>query len=62
MSGLSFHHASPFYEMTALYALAAIIDSVGLLPAAPIVVERRSLGLCAIEQAISVHGNISIFR
>ncbi|MEQ8508863.1 MAG: cation:proton antiporter [Rhodospirillaceae bacterium] len=47
MPDLSFLHASPFYELTALIALAAIIGSVGLLLRQPMIVSFIAVGVLA---------------
>ncbi len=47
MPDLSFLHASPFYELTALIALAAVIGSVGLLLRQPMIVSFIAVGVLA---------------
>ena len=54
MPDLSFIHASPFYELTALLALAAIIGSVGLLLRQPMIVSFIAVGVLVGPSALGI--------
>lgn len=60
---LSFVHASPFYELTALLALAALIGYVGLLLRQPMIVGFIAVGVLAGNSALGIvqsHENIEL--
>lgn len=54
MSYLSFIHASPFYELTALLALAAIIGFGGVLLQQPMIVSFIAVGVLAGPSALGI--------
>ncbi len=54
MPGLSLIHASPFYELTALIALAAVIGSLGLLLRQPMIVSFIAVGVLAGPSALGI--------
>jgi Kef-type K+ transport system membrane component KefB len=54
MSYLSFIHASPFYELTALLALAALIGFVGVLLRQPMIVSFIAVGVLAGPSALGI--------
>lgn len=54
MPDLSFIHASPFYELTALITLAAIIGFIGLLLRQPMIVSFIAVGVLAGPSALGI--------
>ena len=54
MPDLSFLHASPFYELTALIALTAVIGSLGLLLRQPMIVSFIAVGVLAGPSALGI--------
>ncbi|MBI1328234.1 MAG: sodium:proton exchanger [Alphaproteobacteria bacterium] len=63
MFDLSFVHASPFYELTALLALAALVGFIGLLLRQPMVVSFIAVGVMAGPSALGIvqsHENIEL--
>lgn len=63
MFNLDFLHASPFYELTALLALAAAIGFIGLLLKQPMIVSFIAVGVLASPSALGIvksHENIEI--
>lgn len=54
MSYLNFIHASPFYELTALITLAAIIGFVGVLLRQPMIVSFIAVGVLAGPSALGI--------
>jgi len=60
MPDLSFIHASPFYELTALIVLAAVIGFIGVLLRQPMIVSFIAVGVLAGPSALNiVQSNIS---
>ena len=63
MPDLSFLHASPFYELTALLTLAAIVGFIGLLLRQPMIVSFIAVGVLAGPSALGIiqsHDNIEL--
>ncbi|WP_461519951.1 cation:proton antiporter [Porticoccus sp.] len=63
MSVLDFIHASPFYELTALMVLAAVIGFVGVLLRQPMIVSFIAVGILAGPSALNIvqsHDNIEL--
>ncbi|WP_372982955.1 cation:proton antiporter [Marinobacter sediminum] len=63
MPGLSFIHASPFYELTALVVLAAIIGFLGVFLRQPMIVSFIAVGVIAGPSALNIvlsHGHIEL--
>ena len=63
MPHLDFIHTSPFYEITALLALAAVVGFVGLLLRQPMIVGFIAVGVLASPSALGIvqsHENIEI--
>jgi Kef-type K+ transport system membrane component KefB len=63
MPDLSFLHSSPFYELTALIALAAVIGFVGLLFRQPMIVSFIAVGVLAGPSALGIvqsHSHIEL--
>jgi len=54
MQALAFIHASPFYELTALIALAALIGFVGILLRQPMIVSFIAVGVLAGPSALDL--------
>lgn len=54
MPDLSFVHASPFYELTALLALAAAVGFIGLLLRQPMIVSFIAVGVLAGPLALGI--------
>lgn len=54
MSYLDFIHASPFYELTALIVLAAIIGFIGVLLHQPMIVSFIAVGILAGPSALGI--------
>lgn len=54
MVNLDFLHASPFYELTALLALAAAIGFIGLLLRQPMIVSFIAVGVLASPSALGI--------
>lgn len=63
MFALEFVHASPFYELTALVVLAAVIGFLGVLLRQPMIVSFIAVGILAGPSALNVvqsHDNIEL--
>lgn len=63
MLSLEFLHASPFYELTALLVLAAVVGFLGLLFRQPMIVSFIAVGVMAGPSALGIvqsHDNIEI--
>ena len=63
MPDLSFLHASPFYELTALLTLAALAGFIGLLLRQPMIVSFIAVGVLAGPSALGIvqsHENIDL--
>lgn len=63
MVNLDFLHASPFYELTALLALAAAVGFLGLLLRQPMIVSFIAVGVLASPPALGIvesHENIEL--
>jgi len=54
MPDLSFLHASPFYELTALLTLAALVGFIGLLLRQPMIVSFIAVGVMAGPSALGI--------
>ncbi|ABC33474.1 Kef-type K+ transport system, predicted NAD-binding component [Hahella chejuensis KCTC 2396] len=54
MSGLSIIHSSPFYELTALVVIAAVIGFVGVLLRQPMIVSFIAVGVLAGPSALNI--------
>ena len=54
MPELAFIHASPFYELTALIALAAVIGFIGVLLRQPMIVSFIAVGVLAGPSALNI--------
>ncbi len=54
MPDLSFIHASPFYELTALIALVAVVGFIGVLLRQPMIVSFISVGVLAGPSALGI--------
>jgi Kef-type K+ transport system membrane component KefB len=54
MPDLSFIHASPFYELTALITLAAVIGFIGVLLRQPMIVSFIAVGVLAGPSALNI--------
>ncbi len=54
MPDLSFIHASPFYELTALISLAAVVGFIGLLLRQPMIVSFIAVGVLAGPSALGI--------
>lgn len=54
MPDLSFLHASPFYELTAILALAAVVGFVGLLLRQPMIVSFIAVGVLAGPSGLAI--------
>lgn len=54
MKDLSFIHASPFYELTALVVLAAIIGFAGVLLRQPMIVSFIAVGVLSGPSALNI--------
>ncbi len=54
MLDLSFIHAAPFYELTALVVLAAVIGFVGVLLRQPMIVSFIAAGVVAGPSMINI--------
>jgi Kef-type K+ transport system membrane component KefB len=54
MPDLSFLHASPFYELTALLTLAALVGFIGLMLRQPMIVSFIAVGIMAGPSALGI--------
>lgn len=63
MAVLNFIHASPFFELTALLVLAAVIGFIGVLLRQPMIVSFIAVGILAGPSALNIvqsHDNIEL--